>query len=255
MEATLTQPLFSRFQRLYAGFHTCTQPSIVCAQASSTCERASSTCVRPSSTCKRPSSTCEQLSNTCERPSSTCERPSSTCERPSSTCERPSSTCERPSSTCEQPSNSGVRASSACKRSSSGGEAGSRHSARASRGGETASGLFKQGRQRGKVRKREGVTFMPSFPAPHEDLTLTKQNGEVFELREDIAQSIDMVRHGKKPSPAASTACGALVCVSSPRNPSVRESRCQWASCYSFDGDYLRPQSGKTAHHSSPPQD
>jgi myo-inositol 2-dehydrogenase/D-chiro-inositol 1-dehydrogenase len=32
-----------------------------------------------------------------------------------------------------------------------------------------------------------------------EDLKLTKQSGEVFELREEIAQCIDMVRCGKRP--------------------------------------------------------
>lgn len=49
-------------------------------------------------------------------------------------------------------------------------------------------------------RTLEPTAFLKVFDGEKlEDVTLTKQSGEVFELREEIAQCIDMVRFGKKP--------------------------------------------------------
>ena len=49
-------------------------------------------------------------------------------------------------------------------------------------------------------RTLEPTAFLKVFDGEKvEDLTLTKQSGEVFELREEIAQCIDMVCSGKKP--------------------------------------------------------
>jgi myo-inositol 2-dehydrogenase/D-chiro-inositol 1-dehydrogenase len=49
-------------------------------------------------------------------------------------------------------------------------------------------------------RTLEPTAFLKVFDGEKlEELTLTKQSGEVFELREEIAQCIDMVRSGKKP--------------------------------------------------------
>jgi myo-inositol 2-dehydrogenase / D-chiro-inositol 1-dehydrogenase len=49
-------------------------------------------------------------------------------------------------------------------------------------------------------RTLEPTAFLKVFDGEKlEDLTLTKQSGEVFELREEIVQCIDMVRTGKKP--------------------------------------------------------
>ncbi|MFM7605626.1 MAG: Gfo/Idh/MocA family protein [Prosthecobacter sp.] len=49
-------------------------------------------------------------------------------------------------------------------------------------------------------RTLEPTAFLKVFDGEKlEELTLTKQSGEVFELREEIVQCIDMVRSGKKP--------------------------------------------------------
>lgn len=49
-------------------------------------------------------------------------------------------------------------------------------------------------------RTLEPTAFLRVFDGEKlEEVTLTKQSGEVFELREEIAQSIAMVRHGKPP--------------------------------------------------------
>lgn len=49
-------------------------------------------------------------------------------------------------------------------------------------------------------RTLEPTAFLKVFDGEKlEEVTLTKQSGEVFELREEIAQCIDMVRSGKKP--------------------------------------------------------
>lgn len=49
-------------------------------------------------------------------------------------------------------------------------------------------------------RTLEPTAFLRVFDGEKlEEVTLTKQSGEVFELREEIAQSIEMVRTGKRP--------------------------------------------------------
>jgi myo-inositol 2-dehydrogenase/D-chiro-inositol 1-dehydrogenase len=49
-------------------------------------------------------------------------------------------------------------------------------------------------------RTLEPTAFLKVFDGENlEELALTKQSGEVFELREEIAQCVDMVRSGKKP--------------------------------------------------------
>ncbi len=49
-------------------------------------------------------------------------------------------------------------------------------------------------------RTLEPTAFLKVFDGEKlEEVPLTKQSGEVFELREEIAQCIDMVRSGKKP--------------------------------------------------------
>lgn len=50
-------------------------------------------------------------------------------------------------------------------------------------------------------RTLEPTAFLRVFDGEKlENVTLAKQSGEVFELREEIAQCISMVRHGKKPA-------------------------------------------------------
>jgi myo-inositol 2-dehydrogenase/D-chiro-inositol 1-dehydrogenase len=49
-------------------------------------------------------------------------------------------------------------------------------------------------------RTTEPTAFLKVFDGEKlEDVRLTRQSGEVFELREEIAQCVEMVRSGKQP--------------------------------------------------------